>query len=636
MERLFTPFPLDGVELVNRFVFPPIKTAYGNPAGKVTDGQLTFYGQIARNGPGLIILEPVAVTPEGREHPKQLSVHLPDSVQELKKLVEGIHGEGRLACLHLNHAGAAANPKATGATPKAPSPCTCAASGQKAEALTEGEIEDILAGYESAAKKAREAGFDVLEIQAGHGYLVSQFLNGKINKRQDRFGQDRQLFIREVISAVRRSAGEMVLILRISGDEMSPEYGLPREDLSSVLDFARETGISAIHAGMGSACFSPPWYFHHMSLPGKPQIDAVSWIRQQSSLPIITAGRLGRKDRAEQMVEEGLADLLALGRPIIADPQILEKWQKGEDEKVILCGYCLQGCLHRVRTGEGLGCNVNPEIGQPDLEATSRPLTVLVAGGGPAGMSAARYLAKRGHQVTLAEKEEELGGQFALAWRAPGKEPMREGFESLVRAVEESQVSILRGQSVDAGFVKETNPELLVWATGAQDSIPHIPGLSHQNHLTAFEFYRQEKEVRGPRILVIGAGRTGLEIAEQLGKEGYEVVATKRTDPVGSHMEMVTRNLALKRIAGLTNVTVLPHTAVKAFLEDSVEIETDGEKRTLEPFHTVILAFGLLPAAGPDEEIQNLVSKVEIIGDAQEVQDIFTATQKGYELALKY
>jgi 2,4-dienoyl-CoA reductase-like NADH-dependent reductase (Old Yellow Enzyme family) len=202
MERMFTSFTLDGVAFVNRFVFPPIKTAYGNPDGEVTEAQLTFYRQIARNGPALIILEPVAVTAAGREHPKQLSVHLPDSGQELKKIVEVVHGEGRLACLHLNHAGAAANPKATGAKPKAPSPCSCAASGQKAEALTEAEIEDIVAGYESAARKAREADFDVLEIQTGHGYLVSQFLNAKINKREDRFGQDRQLFVREVISAV--------------------------------------------------------------------------------------------------------------------------------------------------------------------------------------------------------------------------------------------------------------------------------------------------------------------------------------------------------------------------------------------------------------------------------------------------
>jgi thioredoxin reductase len=428
----------------------------------------------------------------------------------------------------------------------------------------------------------------------------------------------------------------MALILRISGDEMSPEYGLPRQDLHSLLDFAREAGMSAIHMGMGSACFSPPWYFHHMSLSEKPQIDALAWIRQHSSLPIIAAGRLGRKDRAEQIIEQGLADLLALGRPIIADPKIVEKWQKNEDERVTLCGYCLQGCLHRVRTGAGLECNVNPEIGQPDLKPTSRPLKVLVTGGGPAGMSAARYLAKRGHRVTLVEKEQQLGGQFALAWKAPGKAPMREGLQSLVRAVEESQVFILLGQTVDAGFVEETNPDLLVWAAGAQDTVPEIPGLSEQKHLTALEFYRGEKEVQGPRILVIGAGRTGLEIAEELGQKGYEVVATKRTDPVGSRMEMVTRNLVLKRVADLANVTVLPHTAVKAFGAGVVEIETDGEKRTLEPFQTVILAFGLLPEPGPDEEIQNLVSTVEIVGDAQEVQDIFTATQAGYQVALKY
>jgi 2,4-dienoyl-CoA reductase-like NADH-dependent reductase (Old Yellow Enzyme family) len=179
MQRLFETMTLGNLTLSNRVVFPPIKTAYGTPKGNVTDRHLTYYRQIAQNGPGLLIIEPVAVTAEGKEHPKQLCVHLPESADELKKIVAAIHSENRLPCLHLNHAGAAANPKATGVSPKAPSAMTCPTTGAPSEVLTEKEIGAIVDGYRSAAKKAVAAGFDAIEVQCGHGYLVSQFLNRK-------------------------------------------------------------------------------------------------------------------------------------------------------------------------------------------------------------------------------------------------------------------------------------------------------------------------------------------------------------------------------------------------------------------------------------------------------------------------
>jgi 2,4-dienoyl-CoA reductase-like NADH-dependent reductase (Old Yellow Enzyme family) len=219
MERMFAPFTIGQMELVNRFVFPPIKLGYGNPDGTVTDRQLLFYSQIAKNGPALIILEPVAVTPDGREHPKQLCVHLPASAAELQKIVDVIHEQGRLACLHLNHAGAAANPKAAGGQPKAPSPITCPTTGQESTPLTLDEIEKILSGYKAAAEKAVTAGFDMIEVQGGHGYLVSQFLNSKINKRKDDFGKDRLLFAKEVLLKVKEGAPDIPLILRISGNQ---------------------------------------------------------------------------------------------------------------------------------------------------------------------------------------------------------------------------------------------------------------------------------------------------------------------------------------------------------------------------------------------------------------------------------
>jgi len=636
MKRLFEEFTLGTVKLKNRFLFPPIKLGYGNPNGTVSDRQLLFYRQIAAQGPAVVILEPVSVTPEGREHPKQPCIHLPESAQELKKIVDVIHEVDRLACLHLNHAGAAANSMVTKTRPKGPSAVICTASGQESDHLSEEDIKAIIAGYKSAAKKAKEAGFDMIEIQAGHGYLVSQFLNGKINTRSDPYGRDRLLFAGEVLSAVREGAPGRPFLVRISGNEMSPEYGVSPEDLLPFLKLAEKAGASAVHVGMGNACFSPPWYFHHAGLPEKPQTDALAWVRGSTSLPLIAAGRMGRKERIEKIMTDGLADLIAIGRPLIADPDLIEKWKQEKFKEAVLCGYCLQGCLHRVKSGQPLGCNLNPEIGLPPLKPAESSKKILVAGGGPAGMSAALYLTRRGHKITLVEKEGRLGGQFALAWQASGKEKMKDGLDSIESSLRSSGATIVLGRTVDPSFVKEFRPDLLVWATGAVQNIPEISGLKNQYTLTSVEYFAAQKEIKGPRVLVIGAGRTGLEIAEKLGREGYEVVATKRTDPIGSMMEMITRNLILKRIGEMKNVILMPHTTVKAFLEKSVDIEQDGVRMSLEPFQTVIAASGMISAPGPDEEICNLTSRIEIIGDAREVQDIFSATRAGYELSATY
>ena len=251
-------------------------------------------------------------------------------------------------------------------------------------------------------------------------------------------------------------------------------------------------------------------------------------------------------------------------------------------------------------------------------------------------MSAALYMSRRGHKITLAEKTGHLGGQFALAWQAPGKEKMKEGFDSVKHSVRSSETSILMNRSVDAALIKESQPDLLVWAVGAVQNIPKIKGLDNQNVMTCIDYFREEKKVKGPRILVIGVGQVGLEITEKLGKEGYDVVAIEIIDQLGGTMEMITKKLTLMRIEQLEKVALMSQTAVKEFKADCVEVEKDGEILSLEPFQSVILASGMLSAPEPDDEIKKVIANIEIIGDASNVQDTFTAVRVGYELACKY
>ena len=635
MDRLFQPIKLGKLELRNRFCMAPIKTAYGAPDGRVTERHINFYENISKGGVSLVILEPVAVTKSGREHPKQLCIDNEKCASELSKIVDVLHKNNTFACINLNHAGRAANPKAAGGAPKAPSVMQCPATGAAAEELKIEEIEEIVEGFGTAAKRAVYLGFDVIEIQCGHGYLINQFLSERTNKRNDKYGQDKLLFARKIFENVFKYSKDTPVTIRISGNEFV-ERGLTPQQNKQLLDLAKEFGASAVHVGFGNACDNPAWYFSHMALPEEPQYKIFKEIREITDLPMIVVGRMADKDKLQRIVDENLGDIVAFGRPLIADPQIVNKLENKDYDSIAYCGYCLQGCLFNVRGGAGVGCIINPQIDKKPLEKTKKPMKCVVVGAGPAGIVAAVTLAQKGHTVKLYEKSDEPGGQFRLAPLFSLKNSMNRALNSLIRQLEKSSVETFYNREVDVELLKLENPELVVIATGAASNIPDIEGLNSQYWITGVDFFSKIKPVKGERVLIIGAGMIGVEAAEMLSKEGKTVVATKRTDTIANDMEPITKVMTMKNLSSRDNVKLMPNTTVKKFTDKGVEVVSNGENFVLEPFDTVILTAGMNPNVQLYNEIDGQFEHIEIIGDADKPQNIFAATQAGYEVGSKY
>ncbi len=623
---------LGRLELKNRFLMAPVKTAYGTPDGRVTERHLTYYKNVAKGGVSLVILEPVSVTGTGKEHPKQLTIHLDTSVPDLRKIVDVLHQNGALACLNLNHAGRAANPKATGTTPLAPSPVPCPTTGQTPMEMTIPQIEEIISAFGAGVRRAGEAGFDAVEIQCGHGYLVSQFLSPRTNSRQDEYGRDKTLFLKKVLTEVAKNRGEMAVLIRISTSEFL-EGGLIPEDNRPILELAAKHGFDAIHCGMGNACDTPPFYYAHMAIPESRQLDALTALRKMTNLPLIAAGRMADVAKLAKLETENLTDFVAFGRAIVADPDLPLKLTEKKEEEIIFCGFCLQGCLANVKNGSGLGCIVNPEIDKEPLKSTALAgQKIAVVGAGPAGLSAACACSKQGASVTLFEKTGELGGQFRLAPLAPHKELMTRPLNGLV-AKTQKLVSDIRLNTVPGREELKKFDHIIV-ATGSRQRIAEIENLDSQYWLTSLSFFENPEQVRGKRVLVVGAGMVGMEAAELLVDKGFSVTATKRSDTIANDMEMITKKLMLKRLGSNPLMTIMPETTVLAFEKEGARIRHKGEEKVLPPFDTVIIASGMEPDNSFAESLKSEGFPVTVVGDADCPADITAATRSGYRAAV--
>jgi len=631
---VFEPLRIGGVRLPNRIALAPVKTTFGPPDGRGTDRHVAYFRRRAAGGAGLIISEPLYVVPEGKEHPRQLGIDEDGKVAGLSRIVSAVHAEGALAFAHLNHAGRAANPKASGTTPEAPSAVPCPATGATPREMSASRIRDVVEAFSAAARRAREAGFDGIELQYGLGYLVAQFLSPRTNRREDEYGGDldrRLAFPRAVLAAVRAVTGpEMAVSARFSATEQVPG-GLVIEDALGILPRLEEEGLQAVHVVSGSACDSPPWYYQHMSLPEATNRELAARIREGVGIPVIAAGRLGDPETIRSVIRQGGADAVALGRPLVADPDLPLKMKEGREEEIVACGSCLQGCLAKVKAGEGLMCIVNPEVGREGerVSPPGDPRRIVVIGGGPAGMTAAVTARQRGHDVTLVERSSTLGGQFALAFLSPGKESMERPFRSLVRSAEHAGIEILLDTDATPEVVLSLRPDLVILATGASPIVPAVSGLDAP--LTGEEVLT-ESRTPGHRVLVLGGGLVGMEVAEWLAIRDREVVVVEMLDDVARDMETVARKLTLKRLAGM-NVEIVTSAALVRVEEGEAFVRREEKETSLGSFDSFVVSVGVRPRRKLEEELVDLLVPIHVIGDADHPGQVLDAVHAAHDLA---
>ncbi|WP_051904341.1 FAD-dependent oxidoreductase [Hippea jasoniae] len=628
MAGMFDSVNLGGLRLKNRFIFAPVKTAYGNPKGEVNQRHLTFYRHVAEGEVALIITEPTAVLKSGREHPKQLCIDEDYCVDELKKITDVIHENGSLACLNITHAGRAANPKASGSAPIAPSAVYCPATKQTPVEMTKSQIEEVIEAFGKAARRAKQAGFDAIELQAGMGYIIAQFLKDRTNKRDDEYGKDKTLFARQVFEAVFENASGLPVIVRIAGSEFV-EDGITPQDNKPIIELAEKFGAAAIHVGLGSACDTPPWYYSATFTPTEKQIETFKAIKSLTSLPIIVDGRMANKEKILKAFDEGWADCIGLGKSLACDQAFVKKLKENREDEIYYCGGCLQGCLLKVKAGVGLGCIINPFVDVDRFGKSDKKLKFVVVGGGPAGMACATYAAQRGHDVVLFEKKQ-LGGQFNLAVKPPFKESMQRPLDSMIKELNASGV-LVKMQKADYDTIAFYNPDVVVVATGAVSVLPRIEGIENENATDAFSYFERKVEIKGKRALVLGVGLIGREAMEDL------LIRYNFEEVVGVDiLKELPEDFTLARLKNNPKAKIITAAKLQRFDSDGAVILKDGKQENLGRFDLVITSIGTKPYNDLFEQIKDKFEHVELIGDASAVGDIYKATHDAYEVVKKY
>ena len=629
MKQLFSPFRFAGLEARNRIVMAPMGTGLPDTDGMSNDRTLAYYRRRAEGGVGMMTLEASLVSPDAHGVGPELRLHGREFLPGLRALVDGLRPYGIPIGIQLWHPGR----QTLLGEPIGPSAVPLSSRTPMPRALTVADIHDYVGWYALSAETAREAGFDYVEVHGAHCYLPCEFISPLSNLRDDEYGgplENRARFPLEIVRAIRERCGDDYPIsYRISGEE-GAEGGFTLDDSVQVCRWLEEAGVDTISVSAGN------WYALHLTigpmfLPRGYLLHLARAIRAAVSVPVMAAGRLDDPELAEAALERGDADLIGLGRALIADPDWPRKVQAGEGRTIRPCIAC-NACVDLVARAEEARCAVNPEVGNElgwALEPAQERRRVMVVGGGPAGMEAARIARLRGHEVSIWDRESELGGKLDVASRAPSKQTVLDFRDYQARLIAELGVDVHTGADVTAETVAAENPDVVIISVGADPLIPPIPGVEGPNVLDAQEILHGRVKVEpGERVAVVGGSATGCETAEWLLAHDAHATIVEMLPTIGQGIELITRkhllaDLKSKGLIVLTRAKVIMIEPNKVLYED-----VDTGVQAAIPADRVALAVGWRSGG---ESFRSGLGDRELVlaGDATRPADFVAAIQAG-------
>ncbi|MCL5959173.1 MAG: FAD-dependent oxidoreductase [Chloroflexi bacterium] len=628
-EYLFSPFQLGKINLRNRIVFLPHLPLYAENHMPVERDEY-YYGERAKGGAALCIYGCQSVQ-EGSTFGAEIYANDERVIPGYRKVAERVHGYGGKIFTQITHYG---NQSPSGSTLDlnewkpilAPSDVPDGIIGEIPKILEEEEIWEIIGLYAKAAKNSREGGMDGVEIKCAHDGLLRQFLSPYYNQRTDQWGgsvENRTRFVRETIKAVRAAVGDDYTFgVRLCLDEFIPGgYGL-----DEAMEFAKAivgTGVVDYINGDMGVFVSCHMVTPSMALPLGFALYSTAALKEAVDLPVIAFGRINDPVQSEKALAEGQADLIGMARALICDPHLPNKAKEGRIDDIRNCVGCNQGCYYRVFLGKPITCMQNPSSGREKelADDTLKPATtkknVLVVGGGPGGMKAAEIAATRGHQVTIYDKGETLGGQFNLALKVPKLQYFGGTIRYIQRELDKLGVKQVLGKEVSADEVIKQNPDAVVVATGSVPRMPAVPGVDQDNVLTVWELL-QGKGQAGNKVVVIDAEgfwqSTG--VIEMLAEQGKQVEVVVPGANMGGALDIPSQLVLFPNLYS-RDVVVSPNESLKSIDGNTVTVANvwSGKERKIEGVDTVILATGYKANEDLYFALKGKVKELHRVGD---------------------
>ena len=646
--HIFSPLTVKNMTIKNRIVMMPMGTNYGEQNGEMSFLHINYYEQRAKGGTGLIIVENASIdSPQGSNGTTQLRIDHDNYLPRLFKFCENIHRYGTKIAIQINHAGASAISSRINMQPVSASDVPSKEGGEIPRPLSREEILHIVKKYGEAAKRAQTAGFDAVEIHAGHSYLISQFLSPITNKRTDEFGgsvENRTRFCRMVIDEVRKQVGPFFpIMLRLSADELM-EGGNTLDDTLEYLDYLQEeVDIFDVSCGLNG---SIQYQIDANYLPDGWRSYMAKAVKEKFNKPCISMGNIRDPKVAERILADGDADLIGMGRGLIADPAWVNKVATGHECDLRKCISCNVGCAgNRIGVNRPIRCTVNPSVLEGDVYKklhVNKNCNVVVIGGGTAGLEAACTAAEVGCNTFLLEKGSELGGLASLISKIPAKNRLADFPHYLMHRAEQLEnLYIFTNTEGTPENIRKFHPNIIVSSTGSAPLLPPITGLKDRidnedyniysilgmiNHINDFP-----KDLEGKKVVVVGGGAVGLDVVEFFADRNADISIVEMMDQIGRDLDPVSKN-DTKAMMKKHNVHQLTKTALLEVKDSSFLVRGDGEPYEL-PFEYGFVCLGM---RAQGQLYQNLTEEfssedVEImnIGDSQRARRIIDGTQEG-------